>query len=86
MESRSPFDVGETVQKGDLIGKVGITGRSSGAHLHLGMATRQTTGARSNHSDVVNPACYLPGVEDLNVSKEDPQTRQGVTATLMGGC
>ncbi|MDM8530605.1 peptidoglycan DD-metalloendopeptidase family protein [Anaerolineales bacterium HSG25] len=45
------LDAGETVNKGQAIGEIGMTGRSSGPHLHL--EVRQGT-------IQLNPASYLP--------------------------
>ena len=45
------YDVGENVVRGDIIGQIGNTGRSEGAHLHL---TFEVNGNR------VNSCYYLP--------------------------
>ena len=35
LQSKSPYPVGSNIQKGQLLGYVGNTGRSTGAHLHF---------------------------------------------------
>jgi len=45
--------IGQEVQRGQVIGTVGMTGRTTGPHLHYEVRIHETA---------VNPARYLPGV------------------------
>lgn len=39
----SPFSIGDTVARGDVVGRVGNTGQSMGAHLHFTIQTADRT-------------------------------------------
>ena len=39
----SPFSIGDTVSRGDVVGRVGNTGQSMGAHLHFTIQTADRT-------------------------------------------
>ena len=45
--------VGQTVQRGEQIGEVGSTGRSSGPHLHFELRV---------HNQSMNPLSFLPAL------------------------
>ncbi len=59
MQSGSmPFSLGDTVQRGDVVGLVGNTGQSMGAHLHFTIQTESGT--------FINPLPWL--TEHVNIS------------------
>ena len=47
-----PVKLGEKIEKGDFIGNVGTTGRSTGTHLHFGIYVE---------GSAKNPCSYLDG-------------------------
>ena len=50
LKAQSPYKVGDTVKKGDVIGYMGSTGNSTGAHLHWGI---------KENGAWINPTPYL---------------------------
>ncbi len=50
---------GDIVRKGDIIGTMGNTGNSSGAHLHLGILDK--------NGKVIDPLPYLLGEKNFNI-------------------
>jgi len=52
--SHIDVEVGQTITRGDQVGKVGSTGRSTGPHLHYEIRV---------NDEPVDPRPYLPGIE-----------------------
>jgi len=57
-KTRSVLKVGDKVKKGDCIGILGTTGRSTGIHLHFGIKENST---RWNNGSFADPEPYLRG-------------------------
>jgi len=58
LQSASPLKVDTIVRKGQIIGKVGNSGRSTGPHLHFTLRL---------NGQLVNPATAIPGI--INATK-----------------
>lgn len=69
MQSKSPIGVGQTVSAGQTIGKVGSTGASSGAHLHLEI---------EQNGKKVDPMTYLKNFSST-ASKQVAQHAQDIS-------
>lgn len=58
-QSKLNVQVGQDVQAGDVIGAVGSTGRSTGAHLHFEVRKGSPNG------ELLDPTAYLEGAEKV---------------------
>lgn len=69
--SKNLVKVGDIVNKGDVIGKVGSTGRSTAPHLHFEVLI----GGKEYEKHEYNPAFYIPIPNYIITEKErqDPQ-------------
>jgi len=57
-------EVGDVLEPGDLVGKVGMTGRVTGPHLHWSVSLGNT---------MVNPRYFLVDESPLDAPREDPE-------------
>lgn len=55
LKTKSPLAVGSIVRKGQIIGQVGNTGRSTGPHLHFTLKL---------NGQIVDPAANMPGIKN----------------------
>lgn len=63
----------QVVKKGDLVGTVGSTGESSGAHLHLSLSTNNNASGRyNNNTDVIDYENSVEVTFDLNYNGSEP--------------
>ena len=67
-KSASVLKVGDKVKKGDRIGILGTTGRSTGVHLHFGVKTGST---KWDNGDYVDPTPYLDGTKNIAISSDN---------------
>lgn len=58
--------IGQQIARGDVVGRVGSTGRSTGPHLHYEVRVG---------GEAVNPRAYLPGLADV-VTESDAKPRE----------
>lgn len=80
---------GDTVKKGDVIGKVGNTGRSSGSHIHFELRKNDTCSwdgsliADNFGSCSIDPKKYLSDLFDESVSAECKDSSSESYNTIM---
>jgi murein DD-endopeptidase MepM/ murein hydrolase activator NlpD len=74
---------GQKVKKGDILGDVGSTGRSTGAHLHFEMS-KNSQGGLDGHlkGKKVNPLPYIQGKKKVEVAVTEPSKK--TTCTIIG--
>lgn len=76
---------GDRIEGGSYLGKVGSTGRSTGAHLHLEVMTPQS-GGRFGRNSFVDPVKYLDGRKlDVAADLAAPIPDTTMTSTTGGG-
>lgn len=63
---RLKLSVGDAIEAGQTLGYVGTTGRSTGPHLHLGVALVHTFGEKSHSRIYLDPSQVEVDVGDVN--------------------
>lgn len=78
MKEKSKLKVGTAIKKGDVVGKMGNTGNSFGAHLHIEVQNSKTWAYNKN---LLNPNSYIAwndttskGIETFSFKKGDVVT------------
>lgn len=61
--SHIDVEMGQNIKRGELVGKVGSTGRSTGPHVHYEIRI---------NDEPIDPIPYLPGLETLPASESQP--------------
>lgn len=79
MIDKSPYNVGDTIEGGDLIGYVGSTGQSSGPHLHY--TINDTTAGSSINA--INPLMYFRNYNPMGGILEGNTDEEKIWAYLI---
>lgn len=74
---------GQKVKKGDILGDVGSTGRSTGAHLHFEISKNRQGGLDGHlKGKKVDPLPYVQGKKKVEVAITEPAKK--TTCTILG--
>lgn len=74
---------GTTIYKGRLIGYVGNTGNSFGAHLHFQVSLNATTTAAVTYAQTLNPLRFFPNINFTGSPKYTEITTDGFSESLI---
>ena len=71
--------VGDKVKKGDRLGILGTTGRSTGVHLHFALKENST---KWNNGKYVDPEPYLNGIKTIENSATTPNIEEIIAVAV----